>query len=120
MLLWPYKDIGSVITELKQMNCDNNYDLLIFSKKQAKFLQIKVYLVLVKYSSLFYQIFNTVLPRKERHAGISEGDHFHENGLMVLYRHAGINRGMLCREIFVLFLTLFYHSKLSNTYSVSF
>ena len=37
----------------------------------------------------------TVLPCKERHAGISEGDHFHENGLMVLYRHAGINRGML-------------------------
>ena len=48
----------------------------------------------------------TVLPRKERHAGISEGDHFHENGLMVLYRHAGINRGMLFPEIFVLFLTL--------------
>ena len=28
--------------------------------------------------------FTTVLSRKERHAGISEGDHFHENGLMVL------------------------------------
>ena len=48
----------------------------------------------------------TVLPRKERHAGISEGDHFHENDLMVLYWHAGINRGMLFPEIFVLFLTL--------------
>ena len=48
----------------------------------------------------------TVLPRKERHAGISEGDHFHKNGLMVLYRHAGINRGMLFPEIFALFLTL--------------
>ena len=48
----------------------------------------------------------TVLPRKERHAGIIEGDHFHENGLMVLYRHAGINRGMLFPEIFALFLTL--------------
>ena len=48
----------------------------------------------------------TVLPRKERHAGISEGDHFHENGLMVLYRHAGIKRGMLFPEIFVIFLTL--------------
>ena len=45
----------------------------------------------------------TVLTRKERHAGISEGDHFHENGLMVLYRHAGINRGMLFPEILVLF-----------------
>ena len=50
--------------------------------------------------------YSTVLPRKERHAGISEGDHFHENGLMVLYRHAGINRGMLFPEIFVIFLTL--------------
>ena len=48
----------------------------------------------------------TVLPRKERHAGISEGYHFHENGLMVLYRHAGIKRGMLFPEIFGLFLTL--------------
>ena len=48
----------------------------------------------------------TVLPRKERHASISEGDHFHENGLMMLYRHAGINRGMLFPEIFILFLTL--------------
>ena len=56
----------------------------------------------------FYACFNfitTVLPRKERHAGISEGDHFHENCLMVLYRHAGIKRGMLFPEIFVLFLT---------------
>ena len=35
-----------------------------------------------------------VSPRKERHAGISEGDHFHENGLMVLYRHAGLKRGI--------------------------
>ena len=50
--------------------------------------------------------FNTVIPRKERHAGISEDDHFHDNGLMVLYRHAGINRGMLFPEIFVLFLAL--------------
>ena len=48
----------------------------------------------------------TVLPRKERHAGISEGDHFRENGLMVLYRHAGIKRGMLFPKMFVLFLTL--------------
>ena len=63
----------------------------------------------------------TVLPRKERHAGISEGDHFHKNGLMVLYRHAGINRGMLFPEIFaLLFLHFLYHSNMSNTYSVSF
>ena len=38
---------------------------------------------------------STVLLRKERHASISEDDHFHEKGLMVLYRHAGIKRGML-------------------------
>ena len=67
----------------------------------------------------YYNYF-TVLPLKERHAGISEGDHFHENGLMVLYRHAGINRGMLFPEIFILFLTYFYHTNMSNTYSVSF
>ena len=46
----------------------------------------------------------TVLPRKERHASISEDDHFHENGLMILYQHAGIKRGMLFPEFFLLFL----------------
>ena len=37
---------------------------------------------------------------------ISGDDHFHENGVTVLYRHTGINRGMLFPEIFFLFLTL--------------
>ena len=70
---------------------------------------------------LLYKWFDiTVLPRKERHAGISEGDHFHENGLMMLYRHAGINRGMLFPEIFILFLHFLYHSNMSNTNSASF
>ena len=62
----------------------------------------------------------TVLPRKGRHAGMSEGDHFHENGLMVLYRHAGINRGMLFPKFLSFFLHFLYHSNMSNAYSVSF
>ena len=36
----------------------------------------------------------TVLPRKERYAGVSEDERFHENGLMVLNRHVGIPRGI--------------------------
>ena len=63
---------------------------------------------------------NTVLPRKERHAGISEGDHFHENGLMVLYRHAGIKRDTIPRKFLCFFLHFLYHSNMSNTYEVSF
>ena len=47
----------------------------------------------------------TVLPRKERHAGISEGDHFHINGLMVLYRHAGISEVCFSPK----FLSFFLH-----------
>ena len=72
---------------------------------QCKYVIITVLTVL---TVLVCQIHKTitVLPRKERHAGISEGDHFHENGLIVLYRHASINRGMLFPEIFVLFITL--------------
>ena len=62
----------------------------------------------------------TVLPRKERHAGISEGDHFHEIGLMVLYRHAGINRGMLFPKFFCFFLDFLNYSNTSNNYSVLF
>ena len=59
-------------------------------------------------------IVTTVLPRKELHAGINEVDHFHENGLMVLYRHAGIKRGILFAEIFILFLTLSLSFKYSQ------
>ena len=33
---------------------------------------------------------STVLPHKERNTGIIEDDYFHENRLMVLYRHDGI------------------------------
>ena len=43
--------------------------------------------------------------------GIIEGDHFHENGLMVLYQHAGIKWGMLFPEMFILFLTLSFSFK---------
>ena len=39
---------------------------------------------------------------------------------MVLYRHAGIKRGMLFPKCLSFFLHFLYQSNMSNTYSVTF